>query len=84
MVARRLAPDKQAGMSLCYESVARGYTMAEGWTIPAADRWHEHTWKLSDVNFANEWGWNFRFDAIGSPNEFLIKQARVKKNSPSK
>ncbi len=82
VVAKRLSPGKQAGMNLCYESVSKGYTMAEAWTIPADDRWHEHTWKVRDANFANEWGWNFRFYAMGWPNEFLIKQVRLKKNAP--
>jgi hypothetical protein len=27
---------------------------------------------------------NFRFDAIGSPNEFLIKEVRVRKPDPDK
>ncbi len=84
VVAKRLSPDRQASMSLCYESAAKGYTMAENWTIPAADRWHEHTWKLKDANFANEWGWNFRFDAIGSANEILIKNVRVAKLAAAK
>jgi hypothetical protein len=26
-----------------------------------------------------QWGWNFRFDAVRSPNEFLIKEVRVTK-----
>ena len=47
--------------------------------IPQDDQWHEHTWKVTDANFVNEWGWNFRFDAVGSPNEFLIKSVRVTK-----
>ena len=84
IVARRLAPDKQAGMSSATSRSRRDTAMAEGWTIPAADHWHEHTWKLSDANFVSEWGWNFRFDAIGSPNEFLIKKVRVTKTAPGR
>jgi polysaccharide biosynthesis protein PslG len=79
IVAKRLAPDKEAGMNLTYES-AKGYKGANGWwTIPKDDKWHENTWKISDANFVGQWGWNFRFDANGSPNEFLIKEARVKR-----
>jgi len=79
ILAKRVAPDKTAGMSLCYES-AKGYKGAQGyWTIPGDNQWHEYTWNVNDANFANEWGWNFRFDAIGSPNEFLMKKVRVTK-----
>ncbi len=79
IVARRLAPAKLAGMGLLYEST-KGYTRAEGyWTIPADDQWHEHAWKVGDASFVGQWGWNFRFDAVGSPNEFLVKEVRVAK-----
>jgi len=77
ILAKRVAATQTAGMSLCYEST-KGYTGAQGyWTIPEDDQWHEYTWKVNDANFANEWGWNFRFDAIGSPDEFLVKKVRV-------
>ena len=79
LTARRLDASKPAAVSLCYES-STGYKGAnDNWTIPGDDQWHEHTWKVRDANFANEWGWNFRWDAIGSPNEFLIKQVLVSK-----
>ncbi len=79
IVAKRLAPGKAAGMNLCYES-AKGYTGAQvWWTIPQDDQWHQNTWKVSDASFVGQWGWNFRFDAISSPNEFLIKEVRVTK-----
>jgi hypothetical protein len=82
VVAKRLAPDKSAGMTLYYEA-AKGYTGPRGWwTIPQDNRWHENTWKITDANFVGQWGWNFRFDAISSPNEFLIKEVRVTKNVP--
>ena len=84
IVAKRLAPDKEAGMDLCFES-AKGYRETHvRWTIPKDDQWHENTWKVSDANFVGQWGWNFRFDANGSPNEFLIREVRVTKPSPSK
>jgi len=80
IVAKRIAPDKKAGMKLTYESLGKGYTGAEGWwTIPDDDQWHENTWTLHDANFVGQWGWNFRFDAIASPNEFMVKEVRVKK-----
>ena len=79
LVAKRVASDKTAGMNFCYES-AKGYTGASGWwTIPQDDQWHENTWKVRDASFVGQWGWNFRFDAVSSPNEFLIKEVRVSK-----
>jgi hypothetical protein len=79
IAAKRVASEKVAGMALCYES-AKGYTGPQGyWTIPTDDQWHENTWRLSDANFVGQWGWNFRFDAISSPNEFLVKEVRVSK-----
>jgi len=84
IVAKRLLADKVAGVGLCHES-AKGYTGAKGWwTIPKDDKWHENTWNISDANFVGQWGWNFRFDANGSANEFLIKEVRVKKSDPKK
>jgi len=85
IVAKRLAPEKTAGMNLCYEST-NGYTGAQvWWTMPEADQWHEHTWKVDNANFVGQWGWNFRFDAISSANEFLVREVRVGKTaSPGK
>jgi polysaccharide biosynthesis protein PslG len=84
IVAKRVASEKTAGMNLCYES-AKGYRGTEGWwTIPKDDQWHQNTWKVSDANFVGQWGWNFRFDAVSSPNEFLIKEVRVTKAGPPK
>jgi hypothetical protein len=85
VTAKRMAPDKKAGMALTYESLRNGYTRAEGWwTIPDDDQWHENTWTLHDANFVGQWGWNFRFDAVSSPNEFMIKEVRVKKTAAEK
>jgi polysaccharide biosynthesis protein PslG len=79
ITARRAVLDGEAGMGLCYESMT-GYTGVQGWwSIPKADKWHERTWKVGDANFVGQWSWNFRFDTVGSPNEFLIKEVRVKK-----
>lgn len=80
IVAKRVAADKPAGMTMTYESL-KGYTGAPDgwWTIPPSDEWHEHTWKLSNANFVGQWGWNFRFDAVASQNEYLIKEVRVRK-----
>jgi hypothetical protein len=83
IVAKRVASDKAAGMNLMCEST-KGYRGArQWWTIPADDQWHEHTWKISDASFVGQWGYNFRFDAISSPSEFLVKEVRVTKAQDS-
>jgi polysaccharide biosynthesis protein PslG len=82
-VVRRLAPDQNAGLNLEYESL-KGYAGAPPWhTIPADDQWHELTWKVTAANFVGAWGYNFRFNAISSPNELYIREVRVKKLAPT-
>ena len=82
-VVRRVASDQNAGLNLEYES-AKGYVGAPPWfTIPADDQWHELTWKVTAPNFMGAWGYNFRLNAISSPNELYIKEVRVKKLAPS-
>jgi len=80
VVVKRITPDKPAHMQLCYESL-KGYRSAPGGAkeIPADDKWHELTWTVNDANFVGQWGWNFRTDAGGSPNEFYIKEVRIEK-----
>jgi len=77
-VVRRTAVDKIAGMTLNYES-QKGYVNADYVQIPEGDQWQELTWKVSDANFVGGWGWNFRLNAISSPNDFLVREIRVKK-----
>jgi polysaccharide biosynthesis protein PslG len=77
-VVKRLAPDKLAGMSLNYES-QKGYVDGGYLNVPEADGWQDIKWRVSDANFIGSWGWNFRLNAISSPNEFLIKEIRVRK-----
>jgi len=77
-VVKRLAPDKLAGMQLNYES-QRGYVDGGYLNIPAGDDWQEIKWRISDANFVGSWGWNFRLNAISSPNEFLIREIRARR-----
>jgi len=85
VVARRADPERPASFQITYES-QKGYKSAPGgrWSIPAGEAWSEHTWKVNDANFVGAWGWNFRTDAGGSPNDFLIKEVRVKRVGPGK
>jgi hypothetical protein len=63
-------------MTINYES-RHGYTNAAYFNIPEDDDWHELKWKISDADFLSRWGWNFRLEAISSPNDFLVKEVRV-------
>jgi polysaccharide biosynthesis protein PslG len=82
-VVRRVDPDKVAGLNLDYESI-QGYVGAPPWyTIPADDQWHEITWKVTAANFVGAWGYNFRLNALSSPNELYIKEVRVRKPAAS-
>jgi polysaccharide biosynthesis protein PslG len=76
---RRLSRDRPAGFSIAYES-QRGYVDTSYSGIPEDEGWHEISWKLTDASFVGQWGWNFRLNAISSPNDFLIKEVRVKIN----
>jgi hypothetical protein len=78
-VVRRVGPDKVAGMNLDYEAL-KGYVSAPYATIPEGDGWHELRWTIGDGNFVGAWGWNFRLNAISSPNEFLVKAVTVRKS----
>lgn len=79
VVAKLASPDKGASMGLTYESM-KGYRAANGrFGIPAGEGWHEYTWKVEDANFVGAWGWNFRTDSNGSPNECHVKEVRVKR-----
>jgi hypothetical protein len=77
-VVRRVAAEKVAGMSVDYEST-RGYVGSDYRSIAASDAWQEITWTIKDANFIGAWGWNFRLNGISSPNEFLIKEVKVRR-----
>src|SRR5579871_6216943 len=78
-IVRRLSQDRAAGLSVNYES-QRGYVNTPYSDIPADDAWHEISWKITDASFVGAWGWNFRLNAISSPNDFLVKEVRLKIN----
>jgi hypothetical protein len=73
-----MSPDKEAGFSYNYES-QKGYVNSSYFNIPADDKWHEITLEIADANFVGAWGWNFRLNAISSPNDFLVKEVKLKK-----
>ncbi len=77
-VVRRIAPDKVAGMSIDYE-LSHGYVGSDYRNIPEGDAWQEISWTLPDANFVGAWGWNFRLNGIASPNEFAVKEIKVRR-----
>jgi len=82
VVARRVDPAKAGGCNLTYES-AKGYRQTgEWWTVPARPGWHEHTFRVKDANFANNWGWNFRIAVVGSPGDIWVRKVTVKRVGP--
>ena len=84
VVARRVDPAKGGGCNLMYES-AKGYRRTdEWWTVPAEPGWHQHTFRLKDANFANNWGWNFRIGTVSSPSDIWVKEVVVRRIGPKK
>lgn len=82
VIARRVAPGKESGMRLCYESL-KGYREApDRWVLPEGEDWKEFTWRLDNANFVGGWGWNFRLDANNFAHEFFVREVRVKKPGP--
>jgi polysaccharide biosynthesis protein PslG len=77
-VVRRIAPGNVAGMSIDYES-SRGYIGSDYRNIPEGDGWQEISWTVPEANFVGAWGWSFRLNGIASPNEFLVKEIKVRR-----
>ena len=46
--------------------------------------WQTYAFKLTDANFANNWGWNFRIRMCGSPGDIWVKEVSVKRNGAKK
>jgi hypothetical protein len=79
VVARRAAPDKDAGFQTMFETLktTHGYDRAGWWTVPAGDQWHEHTWRLSDANFVGTWAYNFAMTEV--TGEYWVKEVSVRR-----
>jgi len=79
VVARRTDAAREAGCNIVYESATGYRNLGEWFGIPAGEGWHRHTFRLKDANFANNWGWNFRLEAVASPSDFWVKEVIVKR-----
>jgi hypothetical protein len=84
LVARRVNPDKAAGCKVCYESRTGYHATKDWWTIPREAAWHRHTFKIDDANFANNWGWNFRFEVDGAAGDMWVKEVVVRRIGPKR
>lgn len=68
-----------AGINLAYDSVHGIRTVDLWWAVPGDNKWHTHTWKLTDAAFQSKLGWNFRLDSSGAGNDVLISKVEVKR-----
>ena len=78
VVARRIEADKPSDVTIYFYESSSGYKPAtpRTWSIPAGDKWQEHTWKVSDANFIGQWGYHV---AVETPQGCLLKEIRIKK-----
>ena len=79
IVARRVYADKNAGCNIVYESATGYRNLGEWWTVPAGEGWQKHTFHITNANFANNWGWNFRIEAVSSPDDMWVKEVTVRR-----
>ena len=83
-VTVRCSPGNKGTVKICYESKTGYRDTGEPWPVPGDDKWYSHTFKITDANFADTWGWNFRIDVAGSPADVWVKEVKVKRNAPKK
>jgi len=62
VVCRRDPKNTPAKIRVEYESTS-GYKKTPEFVIPDNTEWHTATWKITDSQFVNKWGFNFRMDA---------------------
>ncbi len=80
--AKRLPSDdglqNPTALSLTYEAT-HGLRTATFWPVPGDNKWHTHSWKVTDARFTGKLGWHFLFDASGAGNDVLIREVIVSK-----
>ena len=85
ITARAADPKRGAAMNLTYESTNKYRDTKQSFQLPKnSNEWQDYTFKLSDANFGNSWGWNFRIRVAGSPGDVLVQQVAVKRISAKK
>ena len=80
--AKRLPSDdgvqNPTGLTLTYEAT-HGLRTANLWAVPGDNKWHTHTWKVTDARFTAKLGWHFLLDASGTGNDVLIREVKIGK-----
>jgi hypothetical protein len=78
--AKRLPSDdgvqNPTGLTLTYEAT-HGLRTANLWAVPGDNKWHTHTWKVTDARFTAKLGWHFLLDASGTGNDVLIREVKI-------
>ena len=73
-VVRRNADNAAATIKLNYESVS-GVKDAEPYAVPESGDWVTAKWKIDDVQFVSQYGYNFRFDT----GKYVLQSVTVTK-----
>jgi hypothetical protein len=74
------APD-QLGFNIFYDSDT-GYRFTPWRVVEATPGWVTYTFRLTDANFANTWGWDFAVNGAGNRREDLIVRSVTVKRIP--
>ena len=70
---------QQLGFNLLYDSTT-GYRFTPWHWVEPAQAWVTYTFRITDANFANTWGWDFAINAGGNRREDLtIRTVTVRK-----
>ena len=79
VVVRRNQANDNAGFKLVYESTA-GFKGGDWYTIPDNKEWYTISWKITDAQFVNMWGYNFLLESDGDQyNKYFIQSVTVTK-----
>ena len=70
-----------AGFNLRYESTTGWKSI--GWnSVPADGKWHTLKWKITNDEFVNDWGYNFRFWSDSTANsQYYVHKVSVMKDT---
>ncbi len=73
---------RQLGFNLLYDSTG-GYRFTPWQWVDVKDGWATYTFRLTDVNFANTWGWDFAVNAAGNRgDDLIVRTVSVRKGAP--
>lgn len=76
---RGAAAPQQLGFNVLYDGMT-GYRFTPWQWVEAKDGWVTYTFRLSDANFSNTWGWDFAINAAGNKKEDLtVRSVTVRK-----